>query len=84
MQTTLDDAFPGIVKSPSVCGGEPCIAHTRIPVWILVRARQLGMSEADILCSYPSLRAEDLVNAWAYYCAHHEEIDRQIVENETA
>ncbi len=55
---------------PTICGGEPRIIRTRIPVWILVQARRLGTSEADILKSYPILRAEDLVNAWAYYRGH--------------
>ena len=41
-----------------------------------------GMTEADILKSYPTLVAEDLVNAWAYEQSHREEIDRQIAENE--
>jgi uncharacterized protein (DUF433 family) len=78
----LGDAFPGIESVPGICGGEPCIVRTRIPVWVLVQARNLGMSEAAILESYPTLRAEDLVNAWAYYRSHHQEIDQQIVENE--
>ncbi|RPI71696.1 MAG: DUF433 domain-containing protein [Geobacteraceae bacterium] len=80
----LGDAIPGIESTPTVCGGEPCIVRTRIPVWTLVQARNLGMSEAAILESYPSLRAEDLVNAWAYYRSHHQEIDQQIEENEAA
>ena len=78
----LGDAFPGIESSPLVCGGGPCIVRTRIPVWVLVRARNLGISEADILRSYPTLRAEDLANAWAYYRIHRQEIDDQIRENE--
>ena len=78
----LSDAFPGIESSPLVCTGEPCIVRTRIPVWVLVRARNLGISEADILRSYPTLRAEDLANAWAYYRIHRQEIDNQIRENE--
>jgi uncharacterized protein (DUF433 family) len=78
----LGDAFPGIESSPQVCGGEPCIVRTRIPVWVLVRARNIGISEADILRSYPALRAEDLANAWAYYRIHRQEIDNQIRENE--
>lgn len=57
--------------------------RTRIPVWVLVQARKLGISEADILRDFPALRAEDLVNAWAYYRSHREEIERQISENET-
>ena len=80
----LGDAFPGIESTPGVSGGEPCIVRTRIPVWILVRARQLGSTEADILRAYPTLRAEDLANAWAYYRLYRDEIEQQIRENEEA
>lgn len=80
----LGDAFPGIESTPGVSGGEACIVRTRIPVWLLVQARQLGVSEADLLRSYPSLRAEDLANAWAYARLHRDEIERQIEANETA
>jgi uncharacterized protein (DUF433 family) len=80
----IGDVFPGIESIPGVCGGEPCIVRTRIPVWTLVQARRLGASEARLLESYPNLRAEDLVNAWAYYRAHREEIEEQIVANESA
>lgn len=80
----LGDAFPGIDSNPRVCGGEPCIIRTRIPAWVLEQARRLGVSEADLLRSYPTLRAEDLANAWAYVRAHREEIDEQISENEAA
>ena len=80
----LGDAFPGIASAPGVSGGEPCIVRTRIPVWVLVQARRLGASEADLLRAYPTLRAEDLVNAWAYARAHRDEIEAQIAENEAA
>ena len=46
------------------------------------QARELGTSEADLLRSYPNLRAEDLANAWAYVRAHRAEIAAQIVQNE--
>ncbi len=78
----LGDAFPGIESRPTVCGGEPCIVRTRIPVWVLEQARRLGTSEADLLGAYPSLRAEDLANAWAYVRSHGDEIARQIEQNE--
>ena len=55
--------------------------RTRIPVWVLVQARLLGTPDADLLRSFPTLRAEDLTNAWAYYDVHREEITRQIREN---
>jgi uncharacterized protein (DUF433 family) len=80
----LGDAFPGIESRPDICGGEPCIVRTRIPVWVLVRAKQMGVNEAELLRSYPTLRAEDLTNAWAYYRAYRNEIEQQIRENEEA
>jgi uncharacterized protein (DUF433 family) len=80
----LGDVFPGIETNPGVCGGEACIVRTRIPVWVLEQGRRLGMSEAELLRSYPTLRAADLVNAWTYVQKHREEIERQIRENEEA
>ena len=80
----LGDVFPGIESRPGVCGGEPCIVRTRIPVWVLEQARRLGTSEADLLQIYPTLRAEDIVHAWAYVRAHQSEIDEQIRDNEEA
>ena len=78
----LGDAFPGIEITDGVCGGEPCIVRTRIPVWVLVQAKQLGTGEADILRCFPTLRAEDLINAWTYYRANRIEIEEQIKVNE--
>jgi uncharacterized protein (DUF433 family) len=78
----LGDAFPGIESRPGVCGGETCIVRTRIPVWILEQARRLGTSESELLRCYPTLRAEDLANAWGFVRTHREEIDRQIEANE--
>lgn len=80
----LGGVFPGIEKTPGVCGGDARIARTRIPVWLLVRQRQLGISESEILHGYSTLRAEDLNNAWNYYRAHKDEIEAQIAENEEA
>ena len=80
----LGDAFPGIESIPGVCGGEPCIVRTRIPVWVLVQAKRLGTNEADLLRCYPTLRAEDLANVSAYSRSHYDEIERQIQENEEA
>ncbi len=80
----LSESFPGIESRAGVCGGEPCIVRTRIPIWALEQSRRLGISEADILRSYPTLRAEDLAHAWSYVRAHREEIERQIDQNEGA
>jgi uncharacterized protein (DUF433 family) len=82
--TKFPEAEQGIEADPEICGGEPCIVRTRIPVWVLIQARKLGTSEAEILRAYPTLRAEDLTNAWAYYRGHRDEIEQQIEENEAA
>ena len=74
--------FPGIVSSPDICGGVARLIRTRIPVWTIVRMRQLGASEIDILRSFPTLRAVDLVQAWAYADRNAEEIEKAIRENE--
>ena len=50
--------------------------------WMLEQARRLGTSEAELLRAYPTLRAEDLANAWAFVRSHGAEITQQIDENE--
>jgi uncharacterized protein (DUF433 family) len=47
-------------------------------------AQQIGWTEAKILSSYPTLRAVDLVHAWAYVDSHRQEIDEEIGQNEAA
>ena len=73
--------FPGIEKTAHVCGGSACIIRTRIPVWTLVSFKKLGADDSTLLSSYPSLRQQDLNNAWAYYKANKKEIDKDIQEN---
>ncbi|BAY92933.1 MULTISPECIES: DUF433 domain-containing protein [unclassified Tolypothrix] len=81
---SLGSNWLGIEKTPRVCGGEARIAKTRIPVWVLVEARHLGYSDADLLSSYPTITATDLANAWAYAETHSDEIDLAIERNEVA
>jgi uncharacterized protein (DUF433 family) len=78
------DSWPGIEKAPGVAGGQACIVRTRIPVWTLENYRRLGWTEAKLLSNYPTLRAADLVHAWAYADAHRREIDEAIGQNEAA
>jgi uncharacterized protein (DUF433 family) len=74
--------YPSIVSTPNVCGGAARVIRTRIPVWTLERMRQLGMSEIDILRSYPTLRAVDLVQASSYAAHNRTEIEQAIREHE--
>ncbi len=73
--------FPGIEKTPGVCGGSACIIRTRIPVWSVIEYIQMGVAQDKMLQNFPTLRAQDLTNAWAYYDANQEEIDHEIIEN---
>ena len=80
----LSEASPGAESTPGVCGGEVCVVRTRIQVWVLEQHRRQGAIEADIIRVYPTLRAEDLVNGWAYAHSYQEEIKQLIRENEPA
>lgn len=84
MAPDLAGAWSGIERSPEVSGGDACLVRTRIPVWLLESYRRLGWSEARILENFPTLRAADLVNAWAYRDAHGDEIDQAIREQDAA
>ena len=48
----LNRTYPGIEKTPNVCGGRACIIRTRIPVWTLVSYKKLGLSDAGLLDAY--------------------------------
>ena len=71
----------GISQSPHVCGGAPCIANTRIPVWVLAECKRLGMSDQEIWEDYPSITQADLNAAWEYVVDHRDEIEQQIHDN---
>jgi uncharacterized protein (DUF433 family) len=73
--------FPGIEKTPNVCGGSACVIRTRIPVWSIVEYMLMGIGKEKLLLNFPTLRAQDLANTWAYYDANKAEIDAEIAEN---
>ncbi len=74
-----------IQKRPTVCGGDACIRDTRIPVWSVVRANQLGVSADDLRTHFVTpLTAADVQAAMNYYVAHGDEIDNEIRLNEEA
>lgn len=69
-----------IYRHPRVCGGDACVGNTRIPVWSLVRYRQLGRTDAQLLADFPSLTALDLAAAWAYANGHRDEIEQALLK----
>jgi uncharacterized protein (DUF433 family) len=82
LEKELGEGDNGISKRPSVMGGAACVRDTRIAVWMLVQAREQGVSEADLLRNYPALTAFDLTNAWNYWASHKKEIAKAIAANE--
>lgn len=72
------------MKSDDICGGDACIANTRIAVWHLEEMRRAGATEADTLRAFPQLTPLDLTNAWAYVESNQAEIDALIEDNAQA
>lgn len=59
-----------ITSSQSVLGGTPCITNTHIPVRTIYDSKVLGMSDSDLLSSYPDITEEDLVAVYTYIDEH--------------
>ena len=74
-----------IQKTPTICGGDACIRDTRIPIWSIVQAQQLGASANELLAYFVTpLTADDVQAALAYYEEHAAEIEREIRLNQEA
>lgn len=73
-----------VVSAPGICGGDARIHGTRIPVWGLVRAKQQGCTDRQIILMYPQVSRDDLLAAWEYADRHKDEIAAQIRANEEA
>jgi uncharacterized protein (DUF433 family) len=58
--------FDRITSNPSVCHGKACIKGTRIPVSVILDNLADGISQEEILKSYPSLSLQDIQAAIAY------------------
>lgn len=55
--------FRRITVNPNQMGGVPCIRGLRIPVATVVGMVADGMSEGEILKSFPDLESEDIHEA---------------------
>jgi len=55
-----------ISVDPLVCHGKACIKGTRVMVSVILDNLADGVSETEILKSYPSLKPEDIRAAIAY------------------
>ena len=55
-----------ISVDPLVCHGQACLIGTRVTVSVVLDNLAAGVSRAEILNSYPSLKAEDIDACIAY------------------
>ena len=64
-----------IVSTPEILGGKPCIAGTRIAVYMVLELVEAGVS-FDEICTkfYPQISTDDIKACIAYA--------RQIIQNE--
>ena len=57
---------PRITIDPEICGGEPCIKGTRIPVHIILSHLAAGEDYETILRNFPRLTREDIIACLEY------------------
>lgn len=57
---------PRIVSDPNICGGEPCIKGTRIPVHIILSHLAAGEDYDTVLQEFPRLTHEDILACLEY------------------
>ncbi|MCX7049947.1 MAG: DUF433 domain-containing protein [Candidatus Sumerlaeota bacterium] len=58
-----------IVSDPGICGGEPCIAGTRIPVHIIMSHLAAGDDAETLLVEFPRIEKAD-IDACLEYAAY--------------
>ncbi|OFV91364.1 MAG: hypothetical protein A3H28_11970 [Acidobacteria bacterium RIFCSPLOWO2_02_FULL_61_28] len=63
---THEELRDRVTVIPEVCGGQPCIRGTRIPIAVVLDALAEGLSPEEIVDHYPSLTVEDIRAAVAY------------------
>jgi uncharacterized protein (DUF433 family) len=55
-----------IVSDPLICGGEPCIRNTRVPVHIVLSHLAAGEDYDTVLKQFPRLTKEDILACLDY------------------
>nr|QNO53559.1 hypothetical protein LGBLGJPO_00023 [Methanosarcinales archaeon ANME-1 ERB6] len=55
-----------IVSDPNICGGEPCIRDTRIPVYVILSHPAAGEDYDTILKNFPRLKYDDVMSCLEY------------------
>ncbi len=55
-----------IATDPNVCGGQPCIRGTRIPIAVILDGLAEGLTAEQLVDHYPQLSVDDVRAALAY------------------
>jgi len=55
-----------IISDANICGGEPCIKGTRIPVYVILSHLAAGDDYEIILKNFPRLKREDILACLEY------------------
>jgi uncharacterized protein (DUF433 family) len=55
-----------IITDPAVCHGKACIKGTRIMASVVLDNLAKGLSAAEVVSLYPTLKTEDIAAAMAY------------------
>jgi len=84
MQTVPARGAARIVRVPGICGGDPTVAGTRVPVHSIVILWQYYHDVERLLSAFPRLDVAAIECALAYYEANRAEIDLLIAEHEQA
>lgn len=63
------NGFPRISIDPSICGGRPVIAGTRVRITDVLEMLAGGATSAEIIADFPYLSDDDVRAALAYAAA---------------
>ena len=55
-----------VTADPQICGGNPCIRGTRIPIAVILDGLAEGLQPEQIIDHYPQLTRDDVRAALAY------------------
>lgn len=71
-----------IESKPGVCGGEPVIKGTRVPVRSIVLKWRLGYAPEEMVQAIPHITLAQVFEALSYYSDNQAEIDDYIDRNQ--
>ena len=71
-------------KDLAICGGDPVIVGTRIPVRLVYQRPQAGDTVETILQAYPHLTPAQIHDALSYAYDHLSEIEQEIRREDQA